>query len=156
MLLSGLPDFRTESEAFVRLPAFLRNKPGSKACDLPATTVRGYLVGWLSAWVREFGIDGFRCDSAMHVELDAWYALKEAATTALADWKRAHPGASVDAAPFWMTGEVFGHGIERSDYFDFGFDNLINFQFQAHLEQAPDLDRRVPCVCQGPVRTTRP
>ncbi|KQV51810.1 alpha-amylase family glycosyl hydrolase [Massilia sp. Root335] len=140
MLLSGLPDFRTESEACVRLPAFLANKPGSKARDLPGTTVRGYLVEWLTAWVRDFGIDGFRCDSARHVELDAWYALKEAATTALADWKRAHPAEAIDTAPFWMTGEVFGHGIERSDYFDFGFDNLINFQFPAHLARAPDLD----------------
>lgn len=140
MLLSGLPDFRTESEACVHLPAFLANKPGSKARNLPGATVRGYLIEWLSAWVREFGIDGFRCDSARHVELDAWHALKKAATTALADWKQAHPTRSIDMAPFWMTGEVFDHGIERSDYFDFGFDNLINFQFQAHLERAPDLD----------------
>lgn len=130
MQLAGLPDFCTESETYVKLPAFLRNKPGTTLHSLPNTTVRGYLVTWLSNWVREFGVDGFRCDSVKHVELASWQALKESATAALKEWKWVHPDKAIDDAPFWMTGEVFANGIERNRYYDHGFDNLINFQFQ--------------------------
>ena len=27
-----------------------------------SATVSNYLAGWLSEWVREYGVDGFRCD----------------------------------------------------------------------------------------------
>lgn len=130
MQLAGLPDFRTESCHSVALPAFLRTKPGSMAVDLPHTTVRGYLVAWLTRWVEDFGVDGFRCDTVKHVDDASWQALKQAATSALARWKQRHPTKKIDDAPFWMTGEVFGNGIERNCYYDCGFDNLINFQFQ--------------------------
>ncbi len=130
MQLAYLPDFRTDSKEFVGLPKFLKNKPGTRAVELPNTTVRGYLVKWLSDWVRDYGIDGFRCDTAKHVELDAWKDLKTAATAALADWKARNPGKKIDDAPFWMTGEVWGQDVSRNAYFDNGFDSLINFEFQ--------------------------
>ena len=41
--------------AFV-LPPFLKNKPDTRAVELPNTTVRGYLVSWLTRWVRDFGV----------------------------------------------------------------------------------------------------
>ncbi|HEY6178111.1 MAG TPA: alpha-amylase family glycosyl hydrolase, partial [Kofleriaceae bacterium] len=94
--LAYLPDFRTESKDAVKLPAFLRNKPDTRAVDLPDTTVRGYLITWLTEWVREYGIDGFRCDTVKHVEPEAWASLKSAATAALAAWKAKHPGEGVD------------------------------------------------------------
>ncbi|UMX71065.1 alpha-amylase family glycosyl hydrolase [Klebsiella pneumoniae] len=52
------------------------------------------------------GIDGFRVDTAKHVEMDAW-VLKTCATAALAEWKKANPDKALDAAPFWMTGEAW-------------------------------------------------
>jgi alpha-amylase len=88
--LAYLPDFRTESTEAVTLPVFLRNKPDTRARDLPNTTVRGYLVTWLTGWVRTYGIDGFRCDTVKHVEPEAWAELKRAATAALAQWKAEH------------------------------------------------------------------
>ena len=33
-----------------------------------SATVSNYLAGWSSEWVREHGVDGFRCDTAKHVE----------------------------------------------------------------------------------------
>lgn len=126
-LVYNLPKFRTASTQALPLPPFLKNKPGSRAVEQPGRTARGYLVGWLADWVRRHGVDGFRCDSAKHVELPAWQALKEAAAQALSAWQAEH---GVAPAPFWMTGEVYGHGIERSAYYDHGFDNLINFHFQ--------------------------
>lgn len=142
MQLAYLPDFRTESPKFVGLPPFLAHKPDTRAAALPDTTVRGYLVKWLAQWVEEYGIDGFRCDTVKHVEPDSWRALKQAGLQALARWKQAH--ANVDDAPFWMTGESWGHGFARSPSFDAGFDNMINFEFQDAADRvrtAADLDR---------------
>lgn len=141
--LAYLPDFRTESTEPVKLPFFLKErKKDTAAVDLPNTTVRGYLVKWLTDWVREYGIDGFRCDTAKHVELPAWQELKHAGTVALADWKARNPARKIDDAPFWMVGEVYPHGVERDAYFDSGFDSLLNFDFQDQkLEDTAALDR---------------
>ena len=130
MQLAFLPDFRTESTEAVKLPVLLRNKPDTRAVDLPDTTVRGYLVSWLSDWVREYGIDGFRADTVKHVEPAAWAELKTSATRALADWKARNPGKKIDDEPFWMVGEYWGQGPERSPLHDSGFDALLNFDFQ--------------------------
>jgi alpha-amylase len=83
--------------------------------------------------VRTYGIDGFRCDSAKHVDLRTWRELKQACVIALADWKARHPSKLIDHAPFWMTGEVFGNGIARNAYHEHGFDSLINFSFQHEI-----------------------
>ncbi|WP_235002469.1 alpha-amylase family glycosyl hydrolase [Rhizobacter sp. OV335] len=135
MQLAYLPDFRTESTGRVKLPTFLRTKPGTRARDLPDATVRDYLVIWLSDWVREYGIDGFRADTVKHVEPEAWAALKRSATAALADWKARHPADKIDDQPFWMVGEYWGQGPERSPLIDSGFDALINFEFQDQVPQ---------------------
>lgn len=134
MLLHKLPDFKTESSDFVALPTFLRNKKHTKAIDRSEMTVRGYLIEWLTDWVRIYGIDGFRCDSAKHVEPEAWLELKHAALQAKREWwERQHDKCDIHS-DFWMLGEVFGHGVERSHYFDYGFDSLINFDFQKDYE----------------------
>ncbi|ATD60777.1 alpha-amylase [Janthinobacterium svalbardensis] len=130
MQLAYLPDFRTESGKAVGLPPILQRKADTRAVALPGTTVRGYLVHWLADWVREFGVDGFRADTVKHVEPNSWLALRAAATDALKDWKTRHPQQKIDDAPFWMTGEAWGHGPERSSWHDAGFDSMINFDFQ--------------------------
>jgi alpha-amylase len=133
--LAYLPDFKTEATKKVGLPPFLKNKPDTKAKELPDATVRDYLVTWLAQWVKDFGVDGFRADTVKHVEPESWSALKKAGMQALADWRKANPGKSPDDAPFWMTGEFWGAGIERTKLFDAGFDNMINFDFQSKLEE---------------------
>lgn len=133
--LTFLPDFRTESTGVAGLPTLLARKAatadGTGAVELPGATVRDYLTTWHADWVRQYGIDGFRCDTAKNVEYASWAALKAAATSALADWKAANPGKKLDDAPFWMTGEVFGHGVQKDAYYATGgFDSLLNFAFQ--------------------------
>ncbi len=108
MQLAYLPDFRTESPDFVKLPKFLKEKADTRAVDLPNTTVRGYLIKWLTDWVREHGIDGFRCDTVKHVEAEAWAQLKAEAVKALAEFKVKNPARKVDDAHFWMVGEYWG------------------------------------------------
>jgi alpha-amylase len=148
-LLEGLPDFKTESTEHVSLPIFLKRKRDSKAVDLPGTTVRGYLIHWLTAWVREYGIDGFRCDSAKHVEPEAWLELKQAAMYARRQWSECSQDGPFRPGDFWMMGEVFGQGVETSHYFDHGFDSLINFSFQDSIEhpqvRLDDVYQRYAC-----------
>lgn len=134
MQIAYLPDFRTESSKPVKLPKFLRDKPDTKAVDLPGTTVRGYLIKWLTDWVREYGIDGFRCDTVKHVEPEAWAGLKEQATKALADFKAKNPTRKIDDAPFWMVGEYWGAGPEKHKMLRYGFDAMLNFEFQGESD----------------------
>lgn len=141
-----LPDFKTESENAVELPQILVTKwtrEGTleeKTAELEATiekyglgekTVRNHMVAWYAQWVEKYGIDGFRCDTAKHVELDSWKALDEACTKALENWRKDNPdaiGADWDEE-FWMTGEHFGQNLIENDYYTNGFDSMINFAF---------------------------
>ncbi len=130
MQLAFLPDFRTESKDAVKLPKFLKEKAGTRAVDLPGTTVRGYLIHWLTDWVRTYGVDGFRCDTVKHVEPEAWAQLKAEGVKALAQWKAANPASRIDDAPFWMVGEYWGVGPAKHKMHSFGFDAMLNFDFQ--------------------------
>ena len=130
MSLAYLPDFKTESTKAVDLPPFYKNKPDTNAKYMPNTTVRGYLVKWLSDWVENYGIDGFRVDTVKHVEKEAWAELKVSASKAFETWKKNNPDKVISDDPFWMTGEYWGQGLEKVSYFQNGFDSLINFTYQ--------------------------
>lgn len=146
MSLCGLPDVITEAAApTVDTPPLLVTKwtkegrlaeEQGELDDYFSRTgnkkqARYYLVKWLTDWVREYGVDGFRCDTAKHVDLDAWKDLKTEAVSALQEWRKNNPdkpGAGW-TDDFWMTGEAWGHGMGRSPYYDNGFDSMINFTF---------------------------
>lgn len=140
-----LPDFKTESTQTVSIPTFLKTKWGSeynakvaeidktfKTYNLGNKTVTNYLVAWLTKWVEDYGVDGFRCDTAKHVDMSSWKALNTACTKALKNWRAANPsapGADWDE-DFWMTGENFGQGVSNNNYYSQGgFDSMINFSF---------------------------
>lgn len=144
--LTSLPDFKTESTAEVSIPAVLKTKwtkegvLEDRLADLDAwftktgnpRTVRYYQVFWLSQWVREYGVDGFRCDTAKHVELDSWKALKDECVDALKDWKAKNPEKALDNLDFWMVGENWDtkQTLNYNDYFTKGgFDSMINFAY---------------------------
>ncbi len=147
MSLSGLPDVVTESSASaVPTPPLLVNKWTQEGIlakeqgELDAffqrtgysKQPRYYIIKWLTDWVREYGVDGFRCDTAKHVDKDAWKDLKTEANKALKEWRSNNPNAAGSqwTDDFWMTGEAWGHGPGKSEYFtEGGFDSMINFQF---------------------------
>lgn len=153
MNLAGLPDIRTEVEEDIGLPPILITKwAGEDAAYDPwiVPAARGlredrglapyeYLIAWLSAWVEEFGIDGFRIDTAKHVEIERWAALKEAANDALWRFRAKNPEnpAAAFTEDFYFIGEVWGHGVQRNYYYDNGFDALINFTFQGERRDGP-------------------
>ncbi|PWW06648.1 alpha-amylase [Mangrovibacter plantisponsor] len=138
MSLAFLPDIKTESTTPSGLPVFYAHKPDTHATAIAGYTPRDYLTHWLSQWVRDYGIDGFRVDTAKHVEMAAWQQLKNQATDALKAWKQANPSKKLDDAPFWMTGEAWGHGVMQSDYYRNGFDAMINFDYQDQASGAKD------------------
>ena len=147
MSLSGLPDVITESSAeTVNTPPILVTKwtqEGRLAKEQEELNEffsstgykqqpRYYIIKWLTDWVREYGVDGFRCDTAKHVDLDAWKDLKTEADKALKEWRKNNPNkpGAQWTDDFWMTGETWGHGAAKSPYHTAGgFDSMINFQF---------------------------
>ncbi|AFG38551.1 starch-binding protein [Spirochaeta africana] len=154
MNLAYLPDFKTETTHSVGLPPLLQTKWAMESGGeydpwrLPAAdglrqdigvAPADYIVKWLAAWVEEFGIDGFRADTVKHVEPFRWAQLKQAANDALWTWRANNPNApGADwTDDFWMTAEVWGHGVGRSHWFDYGFDSVINFTFQGQHGGGP-------------------
>ena len=136
--LTGLPDFRTESSKQVGIPQFLITK-WTKEGTLSekqskygtSNTVTGFISSWLSDWVRTYGIDGFRCDTAKHVDKASWKQLKDKCVAALKEWKQANPTKKLDDLDFWMTGECWDWniGYGKDGYFtQGGFDSMINFE----------------------------
>jgi alpha-amylase len=79
-----------------------------------------------------------------------WKDLKKVASAAYEDWKRTPAGRQaldrIGDVPFFMTSEVFGYAIENGrsftydggtkvDYFDNGFDSMINFTMARDAHQ---------------------
>ncbi len=161
-LVENLPDIRTESDEAVVLPAFLTEKWKAEGRleqelkeldDFFARTAypraaRFYLIKWLTDWVAKYGIDGFRVDTAKHTEESVWTELKKEASLAFNAWKKQHPEAKLDEQDFFMTGEVYGYGIhsgrlydfgdQQVDFFDHGFQSLINFAFKYDAQKSPE------------------
>lgn len=153
MALAGLPDVRTEVQDNLGLAPLLATKwaqedqedepwivPAAKKYrqELPLSPA-GYISAWLSAWVEEFGIDGFRIDTAKHVEVERWKELKILTSSALKTYREKHPEspAAKFTEDFFFMGEVWGHGVLKDYYFDNGFDALINFTFQGLKKDGP-------------------
>ena len=150
---AGLPDFMTEDSKGKPLPDILSKKWSKegqltektaetnamlKACgygSIGSASVKQYLVAWLSNWVREYGVDGFRCDTAKHVTIDCWKDLNTQCDKALKEWRKNNPNkpGAQWTDDFWMTGEVYDQGLSMNyggvDYSQ-AFDSLINFGFQ--------------------------
>lgn len=154
MSLSGLPDFKTESTKEVSLPPLLREKWTSEGrleqeqAELDAffakntlpRTVLNYEIKWLTDWVAEYGIDGFRCDTAKHVDQTCWAELKKYASHALEEWRKANPGKTDFDTPFWMVGEAWDHGVVKDAYFTTGmFDAMLNFSFRKNLQKGTSI-----------------
>ena len=73
---------------------------------------RYYLIKWLTDWVREFGFDGYRMDTAKHFEDAVAVALKREARRAFAEWKRGPPGQGPGQPPVLHGGRGLRLGPE--------------------------------------------
>lgn len=153
-LVKNLPDIKTDSNTPVELPAFLvakwkkEGRYEKEVAELDAffkrtgypRAPRFYVIKWLTDYIRQHGVDGYRCDTAKHVEESVWAELRKEADLAFADWKKANPAKVLDNNPFYMVGEVYYYkissgrlydfGDKKVDYFDNGFTSLLNFDLK--------------------------
>ena len=153
-LTDNLPDIRTESNADVGIPTQLAEKWKNEGRyeqemeELDAFFERTgypkapkyYIIKWLTDYITEFGIDGYRADTVKHIEESIWSAFKNECDYYFAEWKKNNPDKVLDSNGFFLVGEVYNYTIEEGKYFDFGdkkvnyfdygFNSLINFDFK--------------------------
>ncbi len=153
-LVDNLPDIITESEEPVELPDALLAKwkeEGRLSNELEELQLffdrtdyprapRFYIIKWLTDYVNDLGIDGFRVDTVKHVNENAWAELYSEASTAFDAWKKKHPNEVLDDNSFYMVGEVYNYGASggrefdfgdnKVDFFSYGFKGLINFELK--------------------------
>ncbi|MFD1163843.1 MULTISPECIES: alpha-amylase family glycosyl hydrolase [Hwangdonia] len=158
-LVENLPDIKTESNDAVELPPQLVKKWKSEGryeqeiAELDAFFTRTgypraprfYIMKWLTDYITEFGIDGYRVDTVKHVEEYVWQEFKTQCDYAFAAFKKQNPDNILDDNKFYLLGEVYNYGINTGKYFDFGdkkvdyfdhaFQSLINFQFKWNASQ---------------------
>ena len=144
--LFGMPDFKDESINAVKIPNFLKQKWSQEGNSNDAWVNPSafhlrkdynwyplqYVIAWITSWVEEFGIDGFRCDIVENVNLYRWKELNEACNAALTRWREAHPKdeASKWTDKFYMTGDFDCASIDyKPEYADAGFSSMVNFYF---------------------------
>ncbi|TRX39417.1 alpha-amylase family glycosyl hydrolase [Flavobacterium restrictum] len=153
-LVANLPDVKTESTIEVTIPPFLAEKWKSEGrydtemASLNAfftrtgypRTPKYYIIKWLTDYITEFGIDGYRADTVKHTEEDVWADFKTQCNYAFETWKKNNPEKVLDNNAFYTIAEVYNYGISGGQLFDFGdkkvnyyqngFNNMINFEFK--------------------------
>ena len=158
-LVKNLPDIKTESNQAVDLPPQLiakwkkegRYKQEVKELDAFFSKTgyprapRFYIMKWLSDYITEFGIDGYRVDTVKHTEESVWQEFKTICDTAFAEYKENNPNKVLDNTNFYLVGEVYNYGIssgksfnfgdKKVNYFDKAFNSLINFEIKWNAKQ---------------------
>lgn len=153
-LVKNLPDIRTESNEDVELPPQLVEKwktegrYEAEVAELDAffertghpRAPRFYIMKWLTDYITDFGIDGYRVDTVKHTEEYVWQEFKVECDYAFAEFKKNNPDKVLDDNNFYMVGEVYNYGVSGGQFFDFGdrkvnyfddsFRSLINFEFK--------------------------
>jgi len=154
-LVANLPDIRTESNDNVELPPQLVEKWKSEGryeqelAELDAffkrtghpRAPRFYIMKWLTDYITEFGVDGYRVDTVKHTEEYVWQEFKVECDYAFAEYKKNNSNKVIDDNDFYIVGEVYNYGVSSGQIFDFGdkkvnyfnppsFQSLINFEFK--------------------------
>lgn len=159
-LVENLPDVLTESNENVELPNFLIEKwekEGRLEQELASLETffnesgypkapRFYIIKWLIDFIKKYGIDGFRIDTAKHTEASIWAELAKEAKKAFLQWKAENPEKVLDDNEFYLTGEVYNYGISGKQNFNNGgvnvnyfvdgdMQSLINFEFKWNAKE---------------------
>ena len=153
-LVKNLPDIKTESNEEVELPPQLiakwkdEGRYEKEMAELDAffertgypRAPRFYIIKWLTDYITEFGIDGYRADTVKHTEEGIWDEFKTECDIAFSQWKENNAEKVLDENGFYLVGEVYNYNISagkqfdfgdrKVNYFDNGFHSLINFEFK--------------------------
>ncbi len=159
-LVENLPDVKTESNNSVQVPPFLADKwkeEGRYESEMASLeqffastgyphAPRYYIMKWLSDYITNYGIDGYRVDTAKHTSEYVWADFKKICDAKFAEYKKNNPSKVLDNNPFFTVGEVYGYNIgdklvynfgdRRVNYFANGFSGLINFDFRNEAKLA--------------------
>jgi alpha-amylase len=160
-LVKNLPDIRTESNENVQLPPQLVEKWKAEGryeeevAELDAffkstgypKAPRFYIMKWLSDYITDYGIDGYRVDTVKHTEEYVWQEFRDVCDSAFETYKTENPDKALDDNEFFMVGEVYNYGISAGKAFNFGdkkvdyfydaFNSLINFELKWNVAQQP-------------------
>lgn len=160
-LVKNLPDIKTESNDAVDLPPQLVEKWKAEGRyeqevkeldDFFARTgypraPRFYIMKWLTDYITEFGIDGYRVDTVKHTEEFVWQEFRTECDYAFAQFKKSNPTKMIHNDDFYLVGEVYNYAISNAKSFDFGdkkvnyfdkaFNSLINFEIKWNAQQIP-------------------
>lgn len=159
-LVANLPDIKTESNENVALPPQLVEKwkaegrYDQEVKELDAffertghpRAPRFYIMKWLTDYITDFGIDGYRVDTVKHTEEYVWQEFKKECDYAFETYKKNNPDKVLDDNNFYLVGEVYNYGISGGQYYDYGdrkvnyfnppsFQSLINFEFKWNSKQ---------------------
>lgn len=153
-LVKNLPDVLTESDKPVELPAFLVEKwkkEGRYETEIASLDAffkrtgyprapKYYIIKWLTDYILEFGVDGYRADTVKHTNEDVWTEFKVQCEYAFEQWKKNNPAKVLDDNKFYTIAEVYNYGISGGKNFDFGdrkvnyfahgFNSMVNFEFK--------------------------
>lgn len=159
-LVENLPDVKTESNDNVTLPPMLVEKwkkegrYEQEVSELDAFFAktgyphapRYYIMKWLSDYIADFGIDGYRVDTVKHTYENVWADFALVCKNDFAAYKQKNPKKALDQNDFFLVGEVYGYGIntkqiydfgdKKVNYFENGFDSLINFDFKGDANKS--------------------
>ena len=159
-LVANLPDIKTEDNIPVELPKMLTDKwkkEGRYDSEMKSLDVffaktgyprapKYYIMKWLSDYVRNYGVDGYRVDTAKHTNADVWKDFQKVCQDAFDEYKKNNPSKVLDNEPFYTVGEVYGYGISQKqlynygdkkvNFFENGFHSLINFDFKGDANKS--------------------
>jgi alpha-amylase len=63
-------------------------------------TPRYYIIKWLTDYIADYGIDGYRADTVKHTEASVWADFKTQSEYAFATLKKNNPTKVLDNNPF--------------------------------------------------------
>ncbi|NNM22998.1 MAG: alpha-amylase, partial [Flavobacteriaceae bacterium] len=159
-LVDNLPDILTENDEDVDLPPQLvekwktegRYEEEMKELDAffdrtgHPRAPRFYIMKWLSDYITDFGIDGYRVDTVRHTEEYVWEEFREVCDDSFASWKQMNPEKVLDDNDFYLVGEIYGYRVQEGQYSDFGdrkvryfgksFNALINFDLRSSADRS--------------------
>jgi alpha-amylase len=163
-LVKNLPDVKTESNDAVELPPELvakwkaEGRYDQEVKELDEFFARTghpraprfYIMKWLTDYITEFGIDGYRVDTVKHTEDYVWREFREECDFAFAKYKKYNADKVLDNNNFYLVGEVYNYGIsdekafnfgnKKVNYFDKAFNSLINFEIKWDAKKMSEKD----------------
>jgi alpha-amylase len=108
---------------------------------------RFYIIKWLTDYIKDYGIDGYRADTVRHIEESVWLEFKKECDYSFNLWKKNNPEKVLDDNSFYLVGEVYGYeiikngtefdfGDKKVDYYANGFTSMINFEFKGNANES--------------------